>query len=869
MDASPESSIRVMGDDTLFLGNTLVRGNLTVYGDVIASEEEAIGVRVFRQDTAPVVDTTFVIKSLTFDDIDLMTGYFAAVSPAYAGARDSTSATYPDNANVALWAGQWHDGSMYRIHRSALTFDTSSIPDGTAIDSAKVVLVTIYNGVNAAFRMALVEPTFTGSYSKLWYNDITGHSPGNVYSVTLLSDSLSADTVNAIGDSARIAINTAGKSAISDTDSTRFMLMSMDDVNNVTQTSSQQRRLGFNEDAVYLQIWYTAAGEIGEVALSTGDIWIDTNDGDKPYSWTGSAWSPAYTSINGGYITTNTVNLNKLTFTPLVAAGADSSAIIATINASAEGITIAADNISIDGTTTFSAGYNPTGKLDAGGAAADINANETTINGGKITANTVSVNALTFHPVNRDSVIAAINVSPDSSYLSISGSKINVTGLTTFSSGYDPSEKTVTLRTGTAPTIETYPLLREGDRWIDIDDGNRPYSWDGDSWEADLTIIDGGSIMTGYVRSTVMRADSITAGTFTGLTFQTAAAGTGKRVVIDSSSNAITVLDASNNEIVSIGDIPGTGYTSGITIPSGGTIQWGVGKLAKATIEATNGNAEFTGTVFSIGGFYGSSGATINEFSTDVNLADSSNTAVPTEAAVKAYVRANIGGSTAPASGTVTSETSFGVSATAGAASTYSRGDHTHGTPANPVTGHESTYSHSQYNTAYSHSQTTTGNPHSLDAADVGADASGTAASAVSSHQSSYNHSNYNTAYSHSQITTGNPHNLDATDVGAAASSHSHAIAYGATGGSAGNIAYWNTGSNVAAWGSPATAGVAASSHSHGSGDITGGVSVSNFNIVIATGTNPGSGNPGYQYRTATFTNGILTSLAAATWADE
>lgn len=39
-------------------------------------------------------------------------------------------------------------------------------------------------------------------------------------------------------------------------------------------------------------------------------------------------------------------------------------------------------------------------------------------------------------------------------------------------------------------------------------------------------------------------------------------------------------------------------------------------------------------------------------------------------------------------SGTVAAETSFGVSSSAGAATTYARGDHTHGTPTNPVPAH-------------------------------------------------------------------------------------------------------------------------------------------------------------------------------------
>ncbi len=52
-----------------------------------------------------------------------------------------------------------------------------------------------------------------------------------------------------------------------------------------------------------------------------------------------------------------------------------------------------------------------------------------------------------------------------------------------------------------------------------------------------------------------------------------------------------------------------------------------------------------------------------------------------------------VSGGGTPSSG-VTDETTFGISPNAGSSSTYSRGDHTHGTPANPITSHESTYNH-------------------------------------------------------------------------------------------------------------------------------------------------------------------------------
>jgi hypothetical protein len=58
----------------------------------------------------------------------------------------------------------------------------------------------------------------------------------------------------------------------------------------------------------------------------------------------------------------------------------------------------------------------------------------------------------------------------------------------------------------------------------------------------------------------------------------------------------------------------------------------------------------------------------------------------PLEAATKAYVDAVAGGGGAGVpSNTVTAETTFGVAPAAGAATTYSRGDHTHGSPAAPT----------------------------------------------------------------------------------------------------------------------------------------------------------------------------------------
>jgi hypothetical protein len=52
--------------------------------------------------------------------------------------------------------------------------------------------------------------------------------------------------------------------------------------------------------------------------MSLGDLWIDTDNGDAPYTYNGTAWIPAYTIIDGGYLKTGTVEASALTFSPFV-----------------------------------------------------------------------------------------------------------------------------------------------------------------------------------------------------------------------------------------------------------------------------------------------------------------------------------------------------------------------------------------------------------------------------------------------------------------------------------------------------------------------------------------------------------------------
>lgn len=99
------------------------------------------------------------------------------------------------------------------------------------------------------------------------------------------------------------------------------------------------------------------------------------------------------TKIDGGKLYTGSVITSALAFTPLISSGG-TGAIVATINASAEGIRISGARITIDGNVQFTSGYDPTTKIASGGAAADVNANVTTISGGKITANSITADRL-------------------------------------------------------------------------------------------------------------------------------------------------------------------------------------------------------------------------------------------------------------------------------------------------------------------------------------------------------------------------------------------------------------------------------------------------------------------------------------------
>jgi hypothetical protein len=152
------------------------------------------------------------------------------------------------------------------------------------------------------------------------------------------------------------------------------------------------------------------------------------------------------TAINGGNITTGTVTATQIaagtiTATQLSFTPVQTSNVVASINATVEGIRIAGSRISIDGNVTFSSGYDPTTKITAGGAAADVNANTTTISGGKITTGSITATQIAAGTITATQ-IASGTITGDrlalTSYLSINSNTFGADGIQLQYNGGNP-----------------------------------------------------------------------------------------------------------------------------------------------------------------------------------------------------------------------------------------------------------------------------------------------------------------------------------------------------------------------------------------------------------------------------------------------
>ena len=159
-------------------------------------------------------------------------------------------------------------------------------------------------------------------------------------------------------------------------------------------------------------------------------------------------------------------------------------------------------------------------------------AGTTTINGGMITANTITTTQLNFTPVTGGTIIASINASTEGTppgTLKIAANHISISGDCTFSAGYDPSTKIKSYYQTTAPTVGIFA----GDLWIDTTVGhnNIVYRYNGATWDtaldkvstgnaaadinANTTTISGGKITTNTIDCDALKTSTINAKTIT------------------------------------------------------------------------------------------------------------------------------------------------------------------------------------------------------------------------------------------------------------------------------------------------------------------------------------------------------------------
>lgn len=238
------------------------------------------------------------------------------------------------------------------------------------------------------------------------------------------------------------------------------------------------------------------------------------------------------TKIDGGSISTGSITTGQLNFTPV-----QDTDVIASINASAEGITIDADNLTIAATTTFTSGW-----AAASNAESDINVLNTTNAPAAAGADVTGDN--TAAAITGQGALATLNTisTSECDTTIIDGGKI-VTGLLTADNIQAGTLAADYIGAGSITSKAITLAITPGGGDVKIQAGKTDFGqWtttgfilgidDSDSDTTKLEIT-GGNITSGIVQT----------------------ASTGKRIVITSADNSLTAYDASD---ITKGSINGT-----------------------------------------------------------------------------------------------------------------------------------------------------------------------------------------------------------------------------------------------------------------------------------------------------------------------
>ena len=157
--------------------------------------------------------------------------------PSWSNTHDATASNYFDNSSNTLVIAQefLHADTNYRLSRSALKFDTSSLPDDAIIDSAELMLYNVYRGAAPYDSDSYVTIVgFTPNDPSTWDANDFDYSE---WGTTHLTDDLDYNdiTVNAYNS---FTMNTAGKSYIDPTGPTFLGMRGGHDIANAAPSTT-------------------------------------------------------------------------------------------------------------------------------------------------------------------------------------------------------------------------------------------------------------------------------------------------------------------------------------------------------------------------------------------------------------------------------------------------------------------------------------------------------------------------------------------------------------------------------------------------------------------------------------------------------
>jgi len=247
-------------------------------------------------------------------------------------------------------------------------------------------------------------------------------------------------------------------------------------------------------------------------------------------------------SIKASHISAGAITTTELNFTPV-----QDINVIASINASAEGVdisaskiaTLSAEKILIDGDVYLSNWRSAT--------------DMTKIDGGNIYTGTVTTTQLSFTPVQNTDVIAKINASEEG--IRIDADNIEISGSTTFASGYDPTGRVLAVggsydTASSGARVRIFPDSNTGIQIIDDSSKDVFKAMIGGDNVGDVIIGDysGGqgifydksenkTTFAGVLSAAAGTLGEITAGTLTGTVVRTGT--TGERIIFNFSDTPV------------------------------------------------------------------------------------------------------------------------------------------------------------------------------------------------------------------------------------------------------------------------------------------------------------------------------------------